>query len=224
MPQTDHLIGIGKNNMFFEALQQYRKPILLTIGTLAILGMGFIGYSIYLQQERQGKIAITVTAVPNDTTITLNGSQKISPGVIYLAPGTYSVRGHKDGFNDFTREFSLDGDHSRITVPLVPSSEEAKKWAQDNHSKYSELEKIGGAIAAKNGEKFHKENPIVNNLPYENPYYTIGYQSADDKTIILTISAVSARYRYNALQQIRSWGYDPTDFKILYTNYVSQLQ
>lgn len=210
--------------MFFDIFQQYRKPILLVMGILAIVGIGWAGYTIYLQQTRQGKIAITVTAVPSDTTITLNGSQKINPGVIYLAPGTYSVVGHKDGFDDFTREFSLDKDNSRITVPLVPSSEEAKKWAQDNQSKYSELEKIGGAIAAKNGEKFHKENPIVSKLPYENPYYTIGYQSSDDKTVTLIITAPSARYRYSALQEIRSWGYDPTDFKILYTNYVSQLQ
>ena len=209
--------------MFFETLRQYRKPILLTFAVVVLLGAGIVGYSLYIQHTRQGKIAITVTAVPGDTKITLNGSQKIGTGVVYLTPGTYSVLGQKDGFEDFKEDIKFDDTRARLVVTLIPSSDEAKKWAKDNQSQYLELEKKGGAIAAKNGEEFKKANPIVNNLPYENPYYTIGYQSSDNKTITVIITAPSARYRYSALQQIRSWGYDPTDFKILYTNYVSQL-
>lgn len=210
--------------MFFETIQQYRKSILLTLAVVILLGVGIAGYSLYLQQTRQGKIAITVTAVPSDTKITLNGSQTISTGTVYLAPGTYSITGHKDGFKDFQEDVTFDDTRARLVIALLPLSDEAKKWAQDNESKYAELGKAGSEAAAKNGARFRESNPIVNNLPYENPYYSIGYQSSDNKTISLTITAPSARYRYSALQQIRSWGYDPTDFKILYTNYVSPLQ
>lgn len=210
--------------MFFDTFQQYRKPILLALGAVILLGIGLAGYQLYIQQTRQGKVAITVTAVPSDITITLNGSQTVKPGVTYLAPGTYSVLGHKDGFIDFKKELSLDDTHPRLTIPLVPSSDEAKKWAQDHQSEYLAIEKVGGKEAAERGAAFHKSNPIVSKLPYTNPYFTIGYQSPDSKTVELTITATSARYRYSALRQIRSWGYDPTDFRIVYTNYVSQLQ
>ncbi len=211
--------------MLLEILRQYRKPITVTLVALFVLVLGLAGYQIYLTQTRQGKVPTTLQAVPADAVIALNDSPAI-PGVIYLKPGSYAVAAHKDGFidNKFTIKIADDGNKQVISIMLDPSSNEAKQWAKDHQDLYLAPEKDAAAESARQGEIFQRANPIVTKLPYEDPYFTIGYISPDNKTAQITIAAVSALYRHNALQQIRTWGYNPADFKIIYTNYVSPLQ
>ncbi len=75
-------------------------------------------------------------------------------------------------------------------------------------------------------ESFIKDNPIVTNLPYINPYYSIEYKTAGETSneITLTIRTPSPRYRYEAVKQIRGWGFDPTSFKIEFIDYKNPLE
>ena len=75
-------------------------------------------------------------------------------------------------------------------------------------------------------ESFVKDNPIVTNLPYINSYYSIEYKTAGETSneITLTIRTPSPRYRYEAVKQIRGWGYDPTSFKIEFIDYKNPLE
>jgi len=210
--------------MFGEVLLRYRRPIIaLTVALIIAIGT-FAAYQIYTTEQRQGKVALTLKLLPQDATVTLNNSQNVSPGTIYLKQGTYTVHAHKDGFEDFNNTLTVPNDTGVYNIQLLPVSDDAKKWVADHQDQYLQTEQEGAKSAEAVTQSFQAANPIVKNLPYNDPYFSIGYTSSDNKTIQLTITGVSAMYRYQAIQKIYGWGYNPADFKINYTNYVSQLK
>ena len=186
-----------------------------------ILIVAAIGYGVYTFIDRNGKIEVTVNAVPGDAHITFN-DVSTGGGTIYLKEGKYIVKGTKEGFNDFSTSIYIDKDHHTVSVPLVASSDSAKQWTKDNMSKYTDLEGSAGQAANDEGVAFAEKNPITTVLPFENLIYTIGYRAdPSDKTgnsIIIEIDAAEG-YRNAAVEQIRNLGYDPTDFKINFRDY-----
>lgn len=209
--------------MFFELFYRYRRQIIVLVIALIVAIIAFIGYQLYTAQQQQGKVATTLKVLPNDATVTINGSQNVTPGTIYLKPGMYTILAHKDGFQDFSGTLTIPIDTGIYNIQLQAVSAAAKQWVIDNQALYLQNERDGATSAAAIGEAFQNANPIVKNLPYNDPYFSIGYTSSDNKTIQLTITGVSAMYRYQAIQKIFDWGYNPADFKINYTNYVSPL-
>lgn len=210
--------------MLGELFLQYRRQIIVLVIALIIAIGGFVAYQIYITEQRQGKVQLTLKLLPQDATVTLNSSQTISPGTLYLKPGSYSIHAHKDGFDDFSNTLTVPNDTGIYNIQLLPASDDAKKWVADHQDLYLQTEQDGARSAAAITQSFQDANPIVKNLPYNDPYFSIGYTSSDNKTIQLTITGVSAMYRYQAIQKIYSWGFNPADFKINYTNYVSQLK
>lgn len=73
---------------------------------------------------------------------------------------------------------------------------------------------------------FVSDNPIVKQLPYQHPYYSINYKTVGETTndIIITIRTPSPRYRYSAVEKLKSWGYDPTDYSIEFIDYKNPLE
>ncbi len=188
-----------------------------------MLVLFLVGYYIFLQATRTGKIAVDVATVPADASVDISGTNYGSAKTIYLQPNkNYSVKIHKNGFKDVAFSQYITRDNHNITVGLTGQSESAIKWQQDNQDKYTELEGAIGQIANQEGVSFVDKNPIVPSLPYENLIYSIGYRAdASDpsgKAIILTINAPEGA-RNAAIQQIRDLGYDPLDYKIEFSDY-----
>jgi PEGA domain-containing protein len=193
----------------------------LIVSIVFLIIIGLIGYAIYLQVSRIGKIPIIIAAVPSDTKVVIDG-QTTSSGTFYVKPGTYTVTGKKDGFADFSHSVYIKDANQLIAVPLEAVSDEARSWAEKNISDYNNLEGKVGSVVNQEGEAFRSKNPIVDLLPFSNYIYTIGY-SADTSdpsgnSIILQINA-SEGYRQAAINQIRQWGYDPTEFIIKFNDY-----
>ncbi|HET6746704.1 MAG TPA: PEGA domain-containing protein [Candidatus Saccharimonadales bacterium] len=180
-------------------------------------------YFVYTSIERAGKTQVTLIALPEDASLTIDG-KPTGPGTLYLKPGSYTIKGEKNGFTTYEHREVIENDNRTITVVLNPVSDEAKKWTQQNQTKYLEIEGKAGLAANQEGEAFRKENPIVNDLPYSNYLYTIGYQNDNSdpsgNSIIVTIDAPSG-YRNAAVRQIRALGYDPATLKIEFRNYES---
>lgn len=195
------------------------KVISIIIVLLIVVG---IGYMVYQQLSNRGKIAVTVSVVPADAKVTVDGNA-VHTGTIYLIPDKkYTISVKKEGFSDYSQTQYIDQSRDSIIAALAPASDEAKKWADTNGSAYSEIQTIGGDAASKRGIDFSDRNPITADLPYENLLYTIGYQTDTNdpsgNSIILTIDAMEG-YRNAAVQQIRDLGYEPTDFKIIFRDY-----
>jgi hypothetical protein len=198
------------------------RVLIISLLVIAVIVIP-IFYFVYTSIERAGKTQVTLIALPEDASLSIDGKPTNS-GTIYLKPGSYTIKGEKSGFTTYEHKEVIESDNKTVAIILNPVSDEAKRWVEQNQGKYLETEGKAGLAANQEGEAFRKENPIVNDLPYSNYLYTIAYQndSSDPSgnSIVVTIDAPSG-YRNAAVRQIRSLGYDPATLKIQFRNYES---
>ncbi len=93
---------------------------------------------------------------------------------------------------------------------------------------------IGGILLSKSQPpatvdvrtSFIDDNPITTRLPYIDPYYTIAYKTVGETSndIVITIRTPSPRYRYVAIEKLKAWGYDVTDYKIEFIDFKNPLE
>lgn len=182
-------------------------------------------WTIVILLGRIGKVPVMIATVPSDAIVVLNG-QKVSNGHQWVTAGRYDINVSKDGFTEQKQTVIVDGQKKDMTIAisLVAKSDDAKRWAKENADKYKDNEKYGAIAARSEGEYLTATNPIIKNLPFTDPYYKIGYTTKDDNSITLTILTVSPRYRFYAVEKIRDWGYDPTDFLIEFKDFNNPLE
>lgn len=203
-------------------INRYKKLILVGVALIVIIVAGYLAY---LNYSRLGKIAVSVYAVPTDMRIEIAEGQVIEPGTTYLEPGAYRVKATREGFESYQGNLIVAEDNNpTLDLALLPESEEAKRFVQENQQLYLENEARGGELARQQGQVFEERNPITKLLPFHDPYYSIGYLSSDNTTIKITISTPSPLYRYYATEKIRELGYDPTDFEIIYKDFKNPLE
>ena len=206
--------------MLLETIIRNGKAIAAVFGLIILV---VIGYFAYISIVRSGKVPIVIEVVPGDAVITID-DKKIGTGKQYVVPGSHVIQAKKEGFADFRTTKYLDQTDQIVAIPMIPESDEAKKWADTNQDLFLKLEGQAGVAANQEGESFRTKNPIVNLLPHENLLYTIGYQNDESdptgNSIIITIDAADG-YRQSALYQIYQWGYDPTQFKINFRDYAN---
>lgn len=200
----------------------YKKEILSALGLIFSL---LLIYSVILFVGRIGKVGVEFHLVPSDATVSL-GSMTFSSGTQYIPAGAYHIKVTHAGFesNETTIIVSADKQQNIVAASLTATSDDAKKWAAAHQADYEKNEIFGAQQARTNGQFLSDKNPIINNLPYTDPYYKIAYRSDDNQTITLTIQTESPRYRYMATQKIRDFGYNPTDFKIDFLDYQNPLE
>jgi hypothetical protein len=134
------------------------------------------------------------------------------------------VTGEKDGFTSSTSTTIITDDSKFIAVSLEPSSDAAKKWAENNQNQYLDLEKFVGSASENSGKTLASKNPIVRDLPISGPTYTVGYvldsKDTSSTSIILTVHS-PAGYRNEAIRSIYQAGYSPAEYTISFTDYTN---
>ena len=207
--------------MYYEFFQQNKRQI-LTIGG-AIIAI-FILWTAITLIGRVGKTPLTIAAVPSDAKIIVEGHQ-LGNGTHWLVPGSYDLTVEKEGFEKQSQVVIVTPDKSNnvAALSLVPKSKEAKEWADKHAQEYQKNEAYGAIAARADGEYFTNTNPITKKLPFTDPYFSIAYIVNDDQSINITVSTPSPRYRFYAIEKIREWGFDPTDFKIVFKDFVNPL-
>lgn len=116
---------------------------------------------------------------------------------------------------------------------LTPASkDEATKWIE-KRTDITKLEVIylndyrdnrtAGLAFEEYYSTLSQNFPLVTKLPFRDPYYTISYRSDNEKDFSLVVYTPSPRYRYAAINQIRTFGYDPSDYKIEFVDYSNPL-
>lgn len=189
--------------------------------TLAVTGFIGIGLIIYLAVTRGSGVPVDVYILPQDAIATIDG-KPLRAGNHAFAAGDHEVTVRKYGFADYSQTITIDDNHRTIDVALTPVSAEAIQWSRDNANLYLEKEARASQLINADGERFSKDNPIVNELPIDNLIYTIGYRRAssdpNDNTIIIEIDAMKG-YRNAAIQKIQDLGYNPADFIINFRDY-----
>lgn len=207
--------------MYYEFLQHNKRRII--IGAVLFISVLVI-WSTFVVVDRAGKIPVTIATVPSDATITLN-NQHIGNGNQWIKPGIYELSVSKDGFDPQKRtiEVSETKKQNVAAASLKAKSDEAKKWAEANVDKYRDNEKYGALEARIEGEYFAERNPITTKLPFVDPYYSISYTPTKSGDVVLTITTPSPRYRFYAVEKIREFGFEPTNFVIEFKDFKNPL-
>lgn len=208
--------------MYYDFIQTHKRKIVWLVSLLVAILLVWTAVTL---TSRIGKVATTFAVVPSDAAVTVDG-KKMSSGTHWLNAGKYEVVVQKDGFATKKKTINVtNAKKQNVTaISLNPESEEAKEWAKQHEKDYSKNERYGAIEANAEGQYFSETNPITTELPYKDPYYTIGYMPNSDNSIDLTITTESPRYRFYAIEKIRELGYDPTDFKIIFKDFKNPLE
>lgn len=207
--------------MYYEFFQQHKRRI-ITIS--AVLFALLVLWTTVTMIGRIGKTPLTIAAVPSDAKI-LVGDNRLGDGTYWLPAGTYQISAEKEGFETLRKTVIVTPEKKNnvAAISLTPKSDEAKKWADKHQRDYQDNEQFGAIAARADGQYFTDNNPITTHLPFTDPYFTIGYTLNDDQSIHITIATPSPRYRFYAVEKIREWGYDPTDFTVVFKDFKNPL-
>lgn len=208
--------------MYYDFFQQYKQQF--KRGGIVLLAI-LVWWGLATYIDRSGKVPVVVSVVPNDAKVVFDNNTK-GNGTHYMPAGTYEVTVSKDGFKSQTETVIVTDkkDQNVVAASLTAVSGDAKKWAKEHENDYAKNQVYGAIEADNNGRYFADKNPITTKLPYNDPYFTIGYISNDDQSVTLTVVTPSPRYRFYAVEQIRKLGYDPTDYKIIFKDFHSPLE
>jgi hypothetical protein len=206
--------------MFIDSKRkQQLKLAAIIIGVIVVVASVYYAIVAFTHND---KMAVVIMTAPNDATVTLNGQDEKN-GTIYLKPGDYKLKVSKDGFSTYEDTVNINHDQQVVTAELEAISDAAKKFVNDHANQFTDLEGRAGEEANRNGEAYTNENPIIAALPYDDMFYTIGYEAdpADPyHKVIVTIDA-DAGHRNAAVQQIRDLGFNPTELKIKFRDYTN---
>lgn len=208
--------------MYYDFIHRYKQYFKIAgIGVFVL----FVAWGVLTYVDRNGKIPVVVSVVPNDASVLFDKENK-GNGTHYMKAGTYQVVVQKEGFKKDTRTIIVTDKKQQnvVAVSLSAQSDSAKKWVQEHEAEYAKNQIYGAIEAESNGRFFTEKNPITTKLPFNDPYFTIGYITNKDQSVDLTIVTPSPRYRFYAVQKIRDMGYDPTDFKIIFKDFRNPLE
>lgn len=194
-------------------LRDIIKPIHLMIAGVIILGIVLILVAVGF---RDAVDPVVIKKVPSDILVFIDGKE-INGDRTSLKNGTYTVKAEKSGFATTTFTTLITDDVKYIAVALTPSSDEAKKWADNNQNAYLELERFVGSTTEASGKTLAAKNPIVTRLPLSDFSYSVGYikdpKDSSGNSIIVTVRALDG-YWNTAIRSIYNAGYDPADYSL----------
>ena len=193
---------------------------------IAIIGlMTLVVVYLVIRQTYITLNPIEISRVPSDAKVYINGKEVGDR--TNLSNGTYAVTAKKEGFSDFTSTVVIDDSNKFITVALSPSSDEAKKWAEQHEADYLQQEAVGGERLSQSGNTLAAKNPIVTVLPIDNYTSTVGYvmdeRDTSGNSIIVTVDT-SSGYRNAAITSIFNQGIDPGDYTIRFSDYTNPFE
>jgi hypothetical protein len=174
--------------------------------------------------NRNADANLEVTVVPGDATVVINDS-RYKPGKITVPPGEVTIKAEREGFATLTQKVVVADSLQQVVFALTAQSAEAKAWAKKNQKAYSNAETLGSIAAQQQSQVLNDKYPLLSKLPYDASFYKINYVSEDPKTntIYIRIDSTSPMGRQVALEQIREWGYEPTDYKIIFAGLANPL-
>ena len=190
-----------------------KKGIVITL--VIIVTLLLVALLVWQKIQQSGKTSLEIQKVPSDSLILVNG-KKVSGSKIYLEKGTYTIKSEREGFNPYTRTVTIDpasNKSPKAFFVLTPKSKEATAWVQDNEDEYLKVEKAAGIYYGDQSKSTAEKYPIIKDLPYRSSFYSIEYYQKDDDFRVQIISS-DAMGRQVAIEQIKSLGYDPSDYLI----------
>ncbi len=195
--------------------QLYKNRFWVIGGIILLMVLAVVVFLWLSNRDRNANLEII--SVPDDAVFVIDG-QRLEAGKHRLDSGEYEIKAERQGFESMTQRVELGTELKQVLFSMTPVSEEAKRWAQDHKQDYLDLEAIGGELSQQQGQEFAERYPIVARLPYSNSLMSINYTKdvTNPDNIYIRIDTTGPAARQVALAQIREWGYNPTDYDIVF--------
>src|SRR5690242_8198794 len=87
---------------------------------------------------------LTVTSIPNDLTLRLDGHEIPANGQVNVKQGKHTIEGSRRGFQSFSQTIDVSGKGLDYKMYLYANSAEGREWAQKNPQQELELERAAG--------------------------------------------------------------------------------
>ena len=101
-------------------LEENRRPFLIGV-TAVVIAVVLIGGYLLFRGEPESKL--TVTSIPNDLTLTLDGTQIAANGEIKVKAGTHTLTAERKGFESYSQTVTAaDGDPLSVKMYLYANS------------------------------------------------------------------------------------------------------
>jgi hypothetical protein len=211
-------------------IDQRRFKIVLL--AFAVLALGLISYQFALYWSHRGLIKANIVVLPEDSTLTIDGSPK-KPGTVYLKPGLHKFAATREFFDKVERRINTNSLKADETIYLLPeaNSSEALKWLTEHPEVQQKREAVGGVEAIKQQDSLTTNYPFIKTLPKENSHYKIDYSITSGNKLEFTINLFGSidnpdqytqyrqrlkQYKSEALQFLKVNGINSSDFKITY--------
>jgi hypothetical protein len=197
-----------------------RRKIISISLVLTALMVVWVVVTVY--QKNLYPASFTLITIPGDAKTTLDYKGIGANGTTHLKPGSYILRSTRSGFADNQQTVIVyKGGHQTINNILGPNSAIGTTWLKNNPDQQLRAESLTSKAVNTAGNLLTAENPLVQHLPFYTSGYHIDYGKDPAGNASIQITAATAAGRQVAIAQIRSWGYDPTDYNITFTSFTN---
>lgn len=201
---------------------QLRKVIYIAVGLLA-LGIVILVFVLGLQSRDKTSTIEIQSAVPNDAKVTIDGNNVGSNSKNAVTPGKHTVVAKRDGFEDKTAEVDVkQGETKIIRLLMKPINQTGYDWMRAHPDLAVEYEAMVGQQFATQSAKTVDANPLIANLPEIHPTWRVDYGKSvafpndPNKVAIIITYGGTEIDKQNALNWIKSLGFNPADYEIIY--------
>lgn len=197
-----------------------RRPFVTGVVVLAVILVLIGGFVIW---RHDPKAELTVTSIPNDLTLTLDGQQIANNGKIDVRPGTHTLTGTREGFQSYTQTFDVRGkDPISAKVYLYANGPVGVAWGENNPEQAREAEAEAGRRYDEVQRRLELKYPILAQLPYIGPGFKATYEGSrsdpkNPEAISVRIRVFLPDGKEKALKWITASGWDPASLDIIYT-------
>lgn len=174
-------------------------------------------------REKADMGTITTAITPSVATITIDG-QKVKEGSVKVEPGRHAVAFSYKGFTPASRQVTVaKNEEVFVGEILAPSSPETQNWYLEHPEDRQKAEGISSSDYGQLVKTVSQKYPILADLPVAESSFRIDYgksqkQPDNVEAVGIYIRAIDQQGRDDALNWIRTFGYDPDDYEIIYIN------
>ncbi|MET9313564.1 S-layer protein [Kribbella sp. NPDC003505] len=200
-------------------LEENRRPFMIGVVALAVVLIVIGG--VVLFRGGGSKTTLSVTSIPNDLTLTLDGHQIPANGEVKIKEGEHTLVGSRRGFQSYTEKFTSGSDPLTYKMYLYANSAEGREWTKNNPEQERELEAEAGRKYDQIQQRLKEKYPILGQLPYIGPGFQATYTKSksdpnNPEAISIVIETWTPEAKTKALQWIKGYGWDPNTLDIIW--------
>jgi hypothetical protein len=199
-------------------MDENRRLFVLS-GTVVVIALILLGG--YLAFRGNPEHKLTITSVPNDLTLTLDGKQIPANGEIKVKEGSHTLTGERRGFETYSQTVDVQQDSS-YKMFLFSNNSEGRAWEKSHPEEELEAETDPGRRFDEMSRRLEAKYPILQELPYIGPGFTVNQgvsvaHRGDPEYLAFYIKITDSEGKKKALEWLTGHGYNPDTLELIYT-------